>query len=235
VSAAVFFHTKERTMNAIAHRKYKRIVGVFLAGIAGLIATAAQADGEMRALDFETHAAFFSAETHQKATLDPQVFVAERGAPAVVGPQNIKHVADLRNALLSDSPTLPIVNASGQALNMTLGAWLGAKGQVILTRLPDGREQVSVAMSSLKPNGHYSLFENHFDQKPIGFTPLDGNGTDNNFVADAQGKAVITTISPAPLTHDNAVLLVYHSDGKSHGKLRGEIGVTAHHQLIVRP
>jgi len=83
--------------------------------------------------------------------------------------------------------------------------------------------------------GQYSLFENHFDQQPIVLTPLDGEGTDNNFVANAQGEAVATTVAPAVLTRDNAVLLVYHSDGKVHGKARGDVGVDAHHQLIARP
>jgi hypothetical protein len=81
----------------------------------------------------------------------------------------------------------------------------------------------------------YSLFENHFDQKPVGFTPLDGAGTDNDFVAGPDGRAVKTLTAPAPLTHDNAVLVVYHSDGKSHGTTRGMIGVDAHHQPIARP
>jgi hypothetical protein len=118
---------------------------------------------------------------------------------------------------------------------MSLGAWLVANGEVILTPQVNGQEKVTVILSDLKPGGHYSLFENHFDQKPVGFTPLDGTGEANNFVADITGKAVITTIAPAPLTHDNAVLVVYHSDGKTYGKSRGDIGVNAHHQLIARP
>jgi hypothetical protein len=36
-------------------------------------------------------------------------------------------------------------------------------------------------------------------------------------------------------THANAVLLVYHSDGQTHGLERGRIGIDAHHQLIARP
>ena len=79
------------------------------------------------------------------------------------------------------------------------------------------------------------MFENNFDQQPVGFTPLDGSGTGSNFVSDGEGKAVVSIISPLPLTHDNAVRVIYHSDGKTHKKLRGEIGHDAHHQLIVRP
>jgi hypothetical protein len=195
----------------------------------------AQAANESRVLDFDTHAAFFSSETGQKAPLDPQVFVAAPSAVAATGPQGIKHVAGVRNALVSDSPDLLVLTAAGKPLNMSLGAWLAAKGEVIFRPLPGGREKVSIVLSGLKPHGRYSLFENHFDQKPIGFTPLDGTGADNSFVADANGNAVVTTISPGAVTHDNAVLVVYHSDGKAHGQSRGEIGVDAHHQLIARP
>jgi hypothetical protein len=100
---------------------------------------------------------------------------------------------------------------------------------------PSGNgNRLDCQFTQLRPNGVYSLFENHFDQKPIGFTPSDGTGNSNSFTADASGGGAISLLSPRPLTHDNAVLLVYHSDNKSHGEERGEIGVTAHHQIIVR-
>ncbi|WP_432258064.1 hypothetical protein [Cupriavidus sp. TMH.W2] len=222
-------------MNAQTILILKRTVAVCLVGLGSFSAVGALAGSESQVMNFETHASFFSNETHRKTPLDPQVFVAAPSAPAAVGPQGIKRSAGLRNALISDEPSLPVMNASGQPLDISLDAWLGAKGTVILTPQPDGREKVTVILSGLKPHGHYSLFENHFDQKPVGFTPLDGNGTDNNFVADAKGKAVMTTISPSITTHDNAVLVVYHSDRKAHGKVRGEIGINAHHQLIARP
>ena len=57
------------------------------------------------------------------------------------------------------------------------------------------------------------------DGQPLDFTIAGwfaARGTKNNFIADANG-----------------ILLVYHSDNRDHGKLRGERGVNAHHQLIV--
>ena len=195
----------------------------------------ASAAESRQVLSFETHAGFFSHETHQKADLDPQVFVKDAIANGGVGPQQITHVNGIRNALVADNPDLPIFSASGQDLGMTLGKWLGAKGEVILTPLDNGKEKVTIYMTGLKPHGKYSFFENHFDQKPIGFTPLDGAGTDNTVIANAAGAAVFTTIAPSLITHDNAVLVVYQSDGKSYGKSRGEIGHNAHHQLIARP
>ena len=185
-------------------------------------------------LPFVTHAAFFSAETRQPTPLDPQVFVQQANAAAATGPQNIKHVAGYRNALISDLPGLKLFSASGEPLGFTLGEWLGAAGHVDLTSGDAGAEKVVATFTGLKPGGVYSLFENHFDQQPIGFTPLDGQGMENSFVAGSDGRAMLTVLAPQRLTHANAVLLVYHSDGKTHGASRGAIGVTAQHQLIVR-
>jgi hypothetical protein len=185
-------------------------------------------------LAFETHAAFFSAETQLPAVLDPQVFVADTASPAAVGPQGIAHVAGVRNAHLDDAPSTPLYDAKHRPLHMTLGHWLGAKGVVSFAALPDGREHVSIELTGLVPNGLYSVFENHFDQSPVGFTPLDGRAEHNTFRADKSGHAALQLDAPAALTHDNAVLVVYHADGRSWGLQRGAIGVTAQHQLIAR-
>ena len=83
-------------------------------------------------------------------------------------------------------------------------------------------------------NGRYSLFENHFGAAGATFTPLDGAGTANSFTASSDGTAQAELTIPGAITHAEGILLVYHSDGTDHGMLRGEIGVNAHHQLIVR-
>lgn len=214
-------------------KKATQLLAVGIGSSCMLLTVTAHADP--RVLPFETYAAFFSSEMHIKEAIDPQVFVKDAAGKAGVGPQQITHQAGLRNPRVTDPAALPIFNANGAALPMSLGAWLGPQGEVILTPRKDGREKVTVILSKLMPGGHYSLFQNHFDQKPVGFTPLDGEGTDNNFVADAGGKAVVTVVAPEALTHDNAVLVVYHSDGKTYGHLRGNIGINAHHQMIARP
>jgi len=198
------------------------------------LAPAAHAAGAVH-LTFVTHAAFFSQETHQTKPIDPQVFVRETASPAATGPQGIHHVAGVRPALIDQDPKDSLLfTAGGKPLGFKLGQWLAAEGKVTITPKSDGTARVTASFSKLRPGGHYSLFENHFDQKPIGFTPLDGAGTSNNFIADKDGNARIGLVAPKPLTHANAVLLVYHSDRKSHGKQRGQIGVNAHHQLIAR-
>lgn len=186
-------------------------------------------------LTFIPHAIFFSAETHQSKPIDPEIFVRDPAAPAAIGPQGIHHVAGVRPALIDqDAKTTPLVNADGKPLGFNLGEWLGAKGVVTITPSANGRTKVSARFTHLVPGGYYSLFENHFDQKPVGFTPLDGTGKSNNFVASKTGSARNTVVAPQSLTHANAVLLVYHSDKTFHGEQRGDPGVNAHHQLIAR-
>ncbi len=185
-------------------------------------------------LTFATHAAFFSEETHQPESLDPQVFVRASDAAAATGPQGIRHAAGFEPALLSDAPSTPLFSAVGKPLGFALGEWLAAKGTVTISALPSGHARIVMHFTKLRPNGTYSLFENHFDQQPVSFTPLDGSGKHNSFRAGRDGTATVTVTAPGALTHANAVLLVYHSDGKTHGASRGDPGVTAHHQLIAR-
>lgn len=209
----------------------KRILAVLAPLLAAGTALAQGGSGREYDVTMETHAAFFSAETKQSSALDPQVFIREKGSPGAVGPQGIRHAAGLRPALLGDPAGSALYTAEGKPLGIRLGAWLGATGTAHVAS--NGR-MVTVRFDGLVPGGSYSLFENHFDQQPIGFTPLDGTGAGNSFVAATDGSAAATVTAPAPVTHANAVLLVYHSDRATHGASRGTIGITAHHQLIAR-
>lgn len=203
-----------------------------LLALAIVLPTAAWA-AEPTRLIFESHGAFFSIEFHQKTLIDPQVFAKESEAPKMLGPQGITHEAGLRNARLSDPLETSIFTAVGKPLPLTLGQWLVASGSAEIEDQGDG-SRVTMRFTHLVPNGTYSVFENHFDTKPPSFTPLDGTGRSNDFRADADGSAAAVVASPHRLTHDNGILVVYHSDGTAHGIDRGAIGVVAHHQLVVR-
>jgi hypothetical protein len=199
-----------------------------------LLSPASSVAAEPLQLDFVTHARFFSDETKQPNALDPQVFVRDPAAEAGAGPQGIQHTKGLRPLLLSDPTETPVNTATGKALGFTAGEWLGATGTVTITPDPKGGANTVAAFKGLKPGGTYSLFENHFDTKPVTFTPLDGKGKKNSFKAKGDGSATAKVHSPDMPTGANAVLLVYHSDGKTHGTSRGDIGVNAHHQLIAK-
>jgi hypothetical protein len=186
-------------------------------------------------LDFVTHAAFFSAETKQPKTLDPQVFVEDTSAPEATGPQGIKHVAGVRPPFIDqDAKTSKLFNAEHRPLGFDLQSWLSATGTVAIAE-KDGKVMLEATFENLQPNASYSLFENHFDTKPVTFTPMDGAGTANSFTAKGDGTASVTVILPSMPTHDNAVLLIYNSGSQPHGVERGRIGVDAHHQIIARP
>ena len=200
-----------------------------------LVGTAATDAADSQRLTFTIHAAFFSSETKQPKAVDPHVFVQDPASAAATGPQNIQHIAGVRPAFMEqDAKTAPLFNAKGESLGFDFGQWLEANGRVTITPSANGKAKISAQFRKLRPGGSYSLFENHFDQQPVGFTPLDGAGKANNFVADKKGASRVTLTAPQMLTHANAVLLVYHSDKTFHGDQRGEIGVTAHHQLIAR-
>jgi len=214
-------------------RTWLSVAGGTLAA-ASLFSSASAHAAEPLQLDFVTHASFFSQETKQPSHLDPQVFVSDGAAPAAVGPQGIEHVAGFRPLLLSDPPDTKVSSAKGTPLGFTAGKWLGATGHVTITPAPNAGATILASFKGLKPGGTYSLFENHFDTKPVSFTPLDGKGAQNSFKAKRDGSASVSVRSPEMPTGVNAVLLVYHSDGKSHGESRGQIGVNAHHQLIAK-
>ena len=187
-------------------------------------------------LRFEGHGAFFSSETHQPVAIDPQVFVQAAGVPGGLGPQGIVHAAGVVPMPLSGPPDTPLYNADGKPLGTRLGRWLSAAGTGGIEPAGDlvHADRVSVTFTGLIPGGLYTLFEVTFQPSGNTFAPLDGSGLRHNFVALTDGTARATVLTPAPLTHSNAVLLVYHSDGLTHGMSRGTPGITAHHQLIAR-
>jgi len=181
-------------------------------------------------LEFVRHAAFFSAGTKQPKTLDPHVFIEDASAPEATGPQNIKHVAGVRPALVDlDAKTSKLFNAEHKPLGFDLQSWLSATGTVTIAE-KDGKVTLDATFKNLQPNASYSLFENHFDTTPVSFTPMDGAGKTNSFTTKADGTASVTVALPSMPTHDNAVLVIYNSGGQPHGMERGRIGVDAHHQ-----
>ncbi len=187
------------------------------------------------ALVFESYGTFFSEETSQALPADPQVFVRAPDAAAGIGPQNISHAAGFAPAPIAAAPDTPLYTALGQPLGITLGRWLAAQGAGEITPVNEHGHAalVRVSFTGLVPGGAYSLFAVTFQAAGNTFAPLDGVGL-HNFVALSGGTANVTMFTPFRLTHANAVLLLYHSDGRAHGISRGDPGVTVHHQLIAR-
>lgn len=210
---------------------------LLLAATAGLLLTSVENGFSASPLKmtFVTHAAFFSIETRQPKAVDPQVFMEDASAPAATGPQGIKHDAGIRPALIDqDARTSKLFNAEHKPLGFDLQSWLSPTGSVTISD-DGGKVTMEAAFKGLQPNASYSLFENHFDTKPISFTPIDGSGKTNSFTTKSDGSASVSMTMPGMPTHANAVLVIYNSGGQPHGLERGRIGIDAHHQLIARP
>jgi hypothetical protein len=194
----------------------------------------ADAQSASRVQGFVTHAAFFSLESKQANLLDPQAFVADPSAAAATGPQGIAHVVGVRPAYGVDDPDARVLNAQGKPLGFTLMQWFGARGRAVFALLPGGGTRMTYSLTGLVPGGVYSFFENHFSIDGVTFTPLDGSADHNTFTATSSGAANGSISIPGAVTHSEGILLVYHSDGVAHGSERGQIGLNAHHQLIIR-
>ncbi|HET8629434.1 MAG TPA: hypothetical protein VFL91_18600 [Thermomicrobiales bacterium] len=208
------------------------VIALLLGGGAGATAGAA---APAYAYTFETHAAFFSAETKQPAVVDPQVFVAAAAVPAATGPQNIVHAAGYRPARPgSDPATAPLFSARGRPLNLTLGAWLGAAGRGTTTCAGD-TATVRARFTGLIPGGLYQLTRLQFTVRGPQRTPLgQPDGAGSTFTAAPDGIGTFTGRLPFCPDATEGVVLAYHSDGTTHGAALGDIGVNLHNQLAAR-
>jgi hypothetical protein len=178
---------------------------------------------------------FFSTESSISPVIDPQMFAAAPGAPAAVGPQMIRHVADIAPVLRSAPAATALYGADGQPLHITLGTWEAARGTVALT-CAGGTETAVSTLQGLVPGGLYSVFVVHLMVNGAGrFTPL-GNaaGTDDSFTASATGAADPTDRVSGCLTDQEAVVVIWHSDRQTHGQSPGTVGVTWHNAVIVQ-
>ncbi len=224
------------TQGHIGRSTWRGLIGVGVA--AALLTTpaaaAAPAGAEGTASVYQLHAVFFSHEAHQPRVIDPQMFVAAPGASAGIGPQMIRHVAGVAPVLAAAPAATPLLDALGRPLGVTLGRWEAARGTATLT-CRDGSSTLVSRFTRLLPRAVYSLFVVHLRvQGPRRFTPLgapDGRGS--SFVTDASGIWTETSVIPPCLTPAEAVVLVWDSDGRSHGPVIGQPGVTAHNHLIV--
>jgi len=141
----------------------------------------------------------------------------------------------LRGARSDDDPTLPLFNATGDALYFTLEKWLAGNGTVDV--VPDsegGGDRVTLNLRRLIAFGHYSVFVRTDAADGQHFLPLDGSGITNNFDAHQDGSASLAISSPQHLNSGSWIVTIYHSDAQDHGNSPGDFTHTAHQQLIVK-
>ncbi len=182
---------------------------------------------------YQLHMAFFSHESGLGAVIDPQVFVSRPGAAGGVGPQMITHAAGLTPAPGNAPAGTPLLGATGRSLHITFGEWQRARGSLTFS-CTKSVSTVSSRLTGLIPRGVYSVFVVHLKVNgPRRFTPLgSASGSDNTFVASATGTAEPRDSVVGCLTKADAVVVIWHSDGMSHGSAPGVLGVTWHNSVI---
>jgi len=183
---------------------------------------------------YQLHLTFFSRETHQQRVIDPQMFAAAAGRAAGVGPQMIRHGAGVAPVEATSLTGTPLLDALGRPLHLTLGQWGAARGDATVS-CHAGMATVVSRFAHLLPRSTYSLFVVHLRvQGPRRFTPLGPpDGRASTFVTDASGAWTQWSRVAGCLGRGEAVVLVWHSDGRGHGPSLGQPGVTAHNHLIV--
>jgi hypothetical protein len=151
-----------------------------------------------------------------------QVFVHENGDA-------------LRGARPDDGPSLPLFDASGNALYFTLEKWRAGNGSVDIVPDSDaGGDRVTLNLRRLVAFGHYSVFLRTDDADGQHFVPLDGSGITNNFDAHEDGSASVAISAPQHVETGTWIVTIYHSDDQDHGNFPGDFTHTAHQQLIVK-
>ena len=176
---------------------------------------------------------FTSAEFGTSPVSDPMTFVAAPGAPAALGSLSVRHVAGVAPAPQAGPPTSPLLGADGRSLRITLGQWERARGTVEFSCV-DSKWRATSTLRGLIPSATYSAFAVHTAlDGPGRFTPWgDPAGTTNNFKASPTGTATPSNTLDGCLGEADNIIIIWHSDGITHGKSPGHIGVNWHTSLI---
>ncbi len=174
-----------------------------------------------------------SPETTSQAA---HVFIRDAGAPAQPDPAGGPvHDAGIRPFTANDPPTAQLTNAHGAGLNVSIAEWRAASGTAEIAPAPNGGAQLRVACRGLIPMGRYSVFIRQLAGRAgVVLTPADITGAADTFFADANGVGRIVIAAPNAIPAGAQLVLIYHSDGADHQSSPGELGVTAHEQLITR-
>lgn len=182
---------------------------------------------------YQLHMTFFSTESNLTPVIDPQIFMADAAAAAGIGPQQISHAAGVAPAAQSGADSTPLFAADGSQLKVTLGQWEKAAGTVTFT-CEHKKETADSALTGLIPSALYSVFVVHLRISGAArFTPWgDAAGTDNSFTASATGTAQPSNTVRGCLGPNSAAVVVWHSDGKTHGSIPGTIGQNWHNSVI---
>jgi hypothetical protein len=210
-------------------------LSLFLAGCGsgGAVSDSGQPPGAPDAVAYQELMVFSAAESG--LAIDPMMFHSKPGSAAGVGPLAIRHISGIAPVEHTDPATSRLLAADGTPLGITLGQWQKAAGTVRF-HCSGSNERATSTLTGLIPAATYSTFIVHTDRNgPARFTPWgDRTGSTNNFTSSATGTASPNnTVHGCPGYGDD-IIIIWHSDGHTHGSRPGQIGVNWHTSLIAR-
>ncbi len=178
----------------------------------------------------------FQPVTPQNTAASAHVFIRDASAPAQTDPgSGAVHDAGVRPFGENDPPSAQLMNANGVPLKVSLAEWRAATGTAELAPTSGGGTRVRAAFRGLIPMGRYSLFIRQLAGRAgVVLTPGDVTGSADTFFADPDGAGRIEIESPNVIPSGAQLVLIFHSDGTDHQSSPGNLGVTAHEQLITR-
>lgn len=225
------------------------------AAVIVLTASAAACDDAARSVagpEDSAGQAFHRSDTRNRRARNRAIvalpFFVRDGAGDPVNPENPEVL--LHEAVLGQPITAP------DGHQVTWGEWSAVKGRVFVKCTRSGTRSV-LRLSGLIPRGKYTVWNVTFQPpgftgefivpgsipaNVIGFGPAGPNdGRRSSFRASARGRARISTITPAgplgsvgeigacALTDEFEwhIVGLYHSDGETHGPVRGPEGTRA--------
>lgn len=195
-------------------------------------------------MEFITHIAADLAEQHVyiESSDNPEQVVRVKGEAATAAmaqPVYASATATETDFLeLGPNPFGPF--PKGEALGFTLEEWLAATGNGTYTLNGDMAE-LNFTFQNLVPNGVYTMWCSRLTLAPTFAEDLHPcgaqDGSQNTFVADAQGNGSFNVTMPAmPASSEDIIsdiAVAYHSDGQTYGSSPGDFGRVTHVQLFV--
>lgn len=140
--------------------------------------------------------------------------------------------------LATETPFGPF--PKGEELGFTMAEWLAATGSGTYT-VQGNDATVEFEFANLIPNGLYTLWSTQTKLPPeptiTSIATGSWDGSDNTFVADADGNGSISVDMAAMPdttdTHLSIFAIAYHSDKMTHGGYHGDFGRITHVQAFV--
>ena len=165
------------------------------------------------------------------------VFVRDASAPQQLDPRRAPSTTPASGRSGdNDPPSAQLTNAHGDLLRPRSPSGAPPTGTAELDPRPGGGTSVRAQFRGLIPMGRYSLFVRQLAGRAgVVLDAARHHGRGRHVLRRPRRERPRSwSTSPNPIPSGAQLVLIYHSDGTDHQSSPGNLGVTAHEQLITR-